>query len=130
MNIEYKVGDKISHKVTNDALIVFVRDKLKSNYLEDFEIVQDEAHRIMGISSPIDFADEIIETFEFERRKRSSFQYNAHFKVIKSKTKTSLSRSKSFVTEIKKLIELTGIWNESVKLKNTSSIYRSCELYF
>ena len=44
LNFGYKVGDRISHKVTNDALIVFVREKLKSNCLEDFEAVKTEAH--------------------------------------------------------------------------------------
>ena len=31
----YKIGDKIAHKVTSDALIVFVRKKLKESLIED-----------------------------------------------------------------------------------------------
>ncbi len=37
----YKVGEKISHKVTADALIVFVRNKLKKNLLEEYENAQE-----------------------------------------------------------------------------------------
>ena len=33
----YKVGDKISHKVTSDAIITLVRNKLKKKLLEDYE---------------------------------------------------------------------------------------------
>jgi uncharacterized protein (UPF0332 family) len=33
----YKVGDRISHKITSDALIVFVRNKLTKSLLENYE---------------------------------------------------------------------------------------------
>lgn len=33
IKMNYKVGDKISHKVTSDALIVFLGNKLKKNIL-------------------------------------------------------------------------------------------------
>lgn len=42
----FKVGDQISHRVTADALIVLVRDKLKNFLLEDFEEAQDEYNEI------------------------------------------------------------------------------------
>lgn len=35
LGIGYKVGDKISHKVTSDALIVFAREKLKKGLIEE-----------------------------------------------------------------------------------------------
>ena len=66
----YKVGSKISHKVTADALIVFVRNKLKDVLLEEFEDIQEEALEIAKIKS-----DELIESFDLERKKRSKFQY-------------------------------------------------------
>ena len=34
----YKVGPKVAHKVTSDALIVFVRNKIKNNLIEDYEL--------------------------------------------------------------------------------------------
>jgi hypothetical protein len=39
----YKVGTKIAHKVTADALIVFVRSKIKKSLIEDYELAIDEA---------------------------------------------------------------------------------------
>lgn len=106
LNFGYKVGDRISHKVTNDALIVFIRKKLKSSCLEDFEAVKLEAHKIMDISNSEDFVDDIIESFELEKNKRAAFQYNMDSKLIKSgsKSKTSLNRAKNFITEVEKLI--------------------------
>lgn len=37
LHLGYKVGDKVSHKVTADALLVFVRNKLKKQLLEEYE---------------------------------------------------------------------------------------------
>ena len=44
LELGYKVGERISHKVTSDALIVFVRDKLKKELLEEYEDLKDDAH--------------------------------------------------------------------------------------
>ncbi len=38
-----KVGDRISHKVTADALIVFDRDMVRKSLLGSYEDVMDEA---------------------------------------------------------------------------------------
>ena len=64
----YKIGDKIPHKVTVDALIVFVRNKLKKIFLEEYEEAQNEA--LPGIK-----ADTLIDEFDKERAKRGIFQY-------------------------------------------------------
>src|SRR3989339_109016 len=37
LKLSYKVGDKIAHKVTSDALIVYVRKKLKDSLIEEYE---------------------------------------------------------------------------------------------
>ena len=58
----HKIGEKISHKITADALIVFVREDLKESILEDYEEVKEQA--LAGIK-----ADEVIESFDFERKK-------------------------------------------------------------
>ena len=65
----YKVGEKIAHKVTADSLIVLVRSKLKASLLEQYEEVQQEALALAGIK-----ADELIQSFDYERKKRSFFQ--------------------------------------------------------
>ncbi|PKL69102.1 MAG: hypothetical protein CVV28_03020 [Methanobacteriales archaeon HGW-Methanobacteriales-1] len=95
----YKVGDRISHKVTSDALIVYIRNKLEQKYLEDFEEAKEEALDVTKLK-----ANDLIESFEFERIKRSKFQYNMTESVKTSKAKTSLDRSKRFLFEIEKLL--------------------------
>src|SRR3989339_2070019 len=67
----YKVGDKIVHRVTSDALIVYVRGKLKESLIEEYEQTKEEAMSLAGIR-----ADSLIESFDFERSKRSTIQYN------------------------------------------------------
>src|SRR3990167_8442795 len=39
----HKVGEKIVHKVTSDALIVYVRGKLKASLIEEYEKTKEEA---------------------------------------------------------------------------------------
>ena len=56
----YKVGDKIAHKVTSDALIVYARKKLKESMLEEYEVIKEEALNLAGLK-----ADSLIESFEF-----------------------------------------------------------------
>lgn len=95
----YKVGDRISHKVTSDALIVFIRNKLEQKYLADFEEAKEEALDVTKLK-----ANDLGESFEFERIKRSKFQYNMTESVKTSKARTSLDRSKRFLFEIEKLL--------------------------
>ena len=97
--IGYKIGSKVSHKVTADALIVFVRNKLKKNLLEDYEQAREEALEIIGRKT-----DEIIESFDREMEKRSTFQYESTEEIKRTKANTSLERAKRFVFEMKKLL--------------------------
>lgn len=97
-NLGYKVGDRISHKITSDALIVFVRDKLAKNLLEDYETAKNMALDINNLT------DEIIESFDFERKKRSTFQYDMTTVVKRTKAGTSLERAKKFNFELGKLL--------------------------
>ena len=53
LKLEYKVGSAVSHKVTSDALIVFVRDKLKNSILEDFEDAKAEAMELTNLTDDI-----------------------------------------------------------------------------
>ncbi len=100
LNTGYRVGDKISHKITSDALIVFVRNKLKQNLLEDYEEAKEEALEI--ISSKV---DTLLESFDFEREKRAYFQYSMDEGVKKAKSLTSLQRAKSFIFDMGKLLD-------------------------
>ncbi len=95
--IGYKVGDKIPHKVTADALIVFVRNKLKKRLLEEYEEAQNEA--LPGIK-----ADTLIDEFDKERTKRGILQYETTAVEKHSKAVTSLKRAKNFIFEMEKLL--------------------------
>jgi len=99
LNLGYKVGDKVSHKVTSDALIVFVRNKLKKELLTEYEETKEEALEL--ISSKVDC---LLSSFDFEREKRSKFQYRMDEDVKKGKALTSFKRAKEFVFEMKKLL--------------------------
>lgn len=93
----YKVGDKTPHKVTADALIVFVRNKLKKRLLEEYEEAKNDA--LPGIK-----ADTLIDEFDKERAKRGTIQYETTAIEKHSKAVTSLNRAKNFVFEMEKLL--------------------------
>ena len=93
----YKIGEKISHKITADALIVFVRNKLRKNLLESYEEAQQEA--LAGMK-----ADSLLTTFDLERKKRSEVQYEMKEFDLHGKAKTSLNRVKEFIFELEKLL--------------------------
>lgn len=100
LHLGYKVGDKISHKVTSDALIALVRNKLRKELLEEYEDTKDDALDIISYK-----VDNLIKSFEFEKEKRSKFQYQMDEKIKKNKALTSLERAKSFTFEMKKLLK-------------------------
>ena len=95
----YKTGHKIVHKLTADALIALVRDKLKSAIIEDYELAKEEALEIAGNKT-----DELISSFDHERHKRSVFQYTTTEEIKHNKAKTSFERAKRFSTELHKLL--------------------------
>ena len=64
----YKVGPKVAHKVTSDALIVFVRNKLKDHIIEDYELASNEA---------LTLSDNLLQNYDLERVKLSTFQYES-----------------------------------------------------
>jgi len=102
----YKVGDKIPHKVTSDALIVYIKDKLKENLIEDYEELKEEALLIAK-----NRAEGLLEDFEFERKKRGLIQYQTKDVEKASKAETSLKRAKQF------LFEMNALLNELNKKK-------------
>lgn len=99
MNLGLKTGEEIVHKVTADALIVYVRKNLKESLLEDYETTKAEALNLAGIK-----ADMLIENFDFERNKRSLIQYKTIDIEKQSKANTSLQRAKEFAKEMDKLL--------------------------
>ena len=92
LKLGYKVGDKVSHKVTADAIIVFVRNKLKKSLLEEYENAQETALELMSQR-----ADVLLKSLDEEREKRSKFQYQMDEQAKRGKAVTSLERAKEFV---------------------------------
>lgn len=99
LDLGYKVGDRISHKVTGEALIVLARNKLKKGLIEEYEDIKEDALELISSKT-----DALLESFDFERGKRSRFQYETDERAKKEKALTSLSRAKAFVFEMKKLL--------------------------
>ncbi len=102
LELGYKTGDKIVHKVTNDALIVLVTDKIKKSLLEEYERAKEDALEIASIKS-----DEIIGLYGLEMDKRSRFQYEMTESIQEQKANTSLKRVRQFMLEMKKLLPLS-----------------------
>lgn len=91
----YKVGSKITHKVTSDALIVLIRNKLTEYLIDAYDSARTEA---MALS------ENLLQNFDYERQKRSEFQYETTEEIARSKAKTSLRRAIEFCAEMEKLI--------------------------
>ena len=91
----YKVGSKVAHKVTADALIVFVRKKLKDALIEDYQVATEEA---------LTLSDNLLQNYDYERVKRSIFQYETTEEIKKTKAETSLARAEEFSKEIEKML--------------------------
>lgn len=99
LELGFKTGDKIVHKVTADSLICIIRPKLKKQILESYDEIKDQALQIAEIKS-----DSLIQNFDYERNKRNFIQYQTTKQDIVNKAKTSLDRAKEFVFEMEKLL--------------------------
>ena len=84
----YKAQHKIVYKVINEAIITLAKEELESRLLEEYEEEKDKA---------LSIAENLLESFEYERAKRSAFQYEMTKQLKESKAKTSLERAKRFV---------------------------------
>src|SRR3989338_2279841 len=88
-----RVGEKIAHKVTADALIVYIRHQLQNSLIESYEEIQQQA--LPGLK-----ADSLLEAFDLERQKRNHVQYEMKEAEIHSKARTFLQRSKEILFEL------------------------------
>lgn len=93
----WKVGDTSAHAITANALIVHVRKHLESSLLEGFAKAMSEAQSTMK-------ANELLESFIQEKKKRGDFQYNMSLSLKRAKAETSFNRAKEFVLAIKSLL--------------------------
>ena len=101
---------QIVHKVTADALIHFFASNEKlAKLLEQYEEAQTVGLELVGREELMKRmqkkADELIISYEGERKKRSKFQYDIGVQAKRGYAHTSLERSRSFVFEIRKLLK-------------------------
>jgi uncharacterized protein (UPF0332 family) len=99
LHLGYKTGKKVVHKVTSDALIVLVLDKLRNELLEEYENIRNDALEIASMKS-----EDLLKNYELELEKRSKFQYNMTLKVQEQMARTSVKRAAEFILEMKKLL--------------------------
>lgn len=99
LHLGYKTGSKVVHKVTSDALIVLVLDKLTKELMEQYESIKNDAMEIASTKS-----EELLKNYDFELEKRSKFQYDMTLKIQEQMARTSVKRAKDFVLEIEKLM--------------------------
>lgn len=91
----YKTKHEIVHQVVNDSLIVQGRHKIKNHLLEAYELGKEEA---------LSISDNYLKDYEFEKVKRSAFQYETTEDIKESKAQTSLNRAKEFLTLIEEIL--------------------------
>ena len=105
-----KASGQIVHKVTADALIHFFGSNEKlARLLEQYEEAQIVGLELVGreelMKKMQKKADELIISYEGERKKRSKFQYDIGVQAKRGYAQTSLERARNFVFEINKLIK-------------------------
>ena len=95
-------ADLSIHAITFDAMIYYfyLTGKLQKEFLEDFIEAKKDAAELLGKQK----ADELMEEYFFEKKKRGIFTYDMGTVLVKSKAKTSLERAQRFRREIKKII--------------------------
>ena len=95
----YKTGAEMVHKITLDALIVFIRNKLRNELIEYFKEAKENALELAEFKSNL-----LIENFSSELEKRGRYQYDMSEDVKRNRAETSLKRDKEFVFEMEKLL--------------------------
>ncbi|HVP92534.1 MAG TPA: hypothetical protein VMS94_02195 [Acidobacteriota bacterium] len=101
---------QIVHKVTADALIHFFASNEKlAKLLEQYEEAQTVGLELVGREELMKRmqkkADELIISYEGERKKRSKFQYDIGVQAKRGYAQTSLERARNFVFEIRKILK-------------------------
>lgn len=91
----YKTKHEIVHQIVNESLIVLARHDLEKHFLEEYE---EEREKAMAST------ENLLNDFEFEKTKRSQFQYETTGEIKYAKAKTSLERAKNFVAVIREII--------------------------
>ncbi len=108
-----KVGDKIPHKVTQDALIVYfvINKRLAKNLLKNYIDTKNEVLNLMNMNEEDLLkhfqlkANELIATFDYQRRKRGEFQYEIKTPTKQNVAQNNLEGAKTFIQEINLILD-------------------------
>ena len=111
--IGLKTAEKMAHKVTSDALVVYfiLNNKLAKSLYESYRESMSQAMDLtkQDMETFIIKAEKLASSLEDERRKRGKFQYNMKIEMKRSKAFTSMERAREFLSEIRILAKYTGI---------------------
>lgn len=101
-----KIGDKIVHKVTSDVFYHYFiqNNKIAKELFKAYEEAKEQAMDLINTKYQ-EQAEGLARNLDFERTKRSKFQYNTTKLVKKSYAQTSLKRAMEFVNKIEVLIK-------------------------
>lgn len=91
----YKANYEIVHQIINESLIVLARHDLEKHFLEQYEEEKEKA---------LSASQNLLDTYEYEREKRGTFQYETTEIIKEGKAKTSLDRAKAFISIMRQLI--------------------------
>ena len=92
----YKTSHEIVHQVVNESLIVLARHDIEKHFLEEYEEEKDKA---------LYASENLLNNYEFEKTKRSQFQYETTGEIKESKAMISLNRAKEFVSIMRLLLK-------------------------
>lgn len=95
-------GDLSVHALAYDALVhyFYLTGKLQKQLVEFYAASKQDAAELLGQER----AEEMIEDYFYEKRKRAAFTYEIGEHAIESKAKTSLQRAVKFNREIRRMI--------------------------
>ncbi|MBI5061208.1 MAG: hypothetical protein HZB67_02745 [Candidatus Aenigmarchaeota archaeon] len=106
--IGLKTTEKIAHKVTSDAFVIYfiLNNKLAKSLFESYQESMSHAMDLtkQDMETFITKAEKFASSLEDERRKRGKFQYNMKLEMKRSKAVTSLERAREFIREIRILV--------------------------
>jgi len=92
----YKAEHEIVHQIIYESLIILARRDLEKHFLEEYA---EEKARALSASQ------NVLDSYEFEKTKRSEFQYETTGEIKESKAETSFGRAKNFVAIMRQLLK-------------------------
>ena len=79
-------------------------NKLQKHFIEQYKESYDNAEQLLQISE--EKAIEMVEHFNFEHTKRTSFTYEVGKIAERNKANTSLKRAEEFLIEVRNIMEI------------------------